>query len=415
MKKIIFALLVACLGILIIEIFSFASLSIAKKRWFSRSDMLENQRLLIESSGEFDPRFITKPGFMKRDILHPYVGFVLDYPTDADQYGFANTINPIQKMDENKVIIAVTGGSVAFQTYDYAIDTLINRLKLNEAFRDKEFIAIRLAAGGYKQPQQLMVLNYLLSLGGEFDIFINIDGFNESALPIAENIPKNVFPFFPRKWLLRVDLLSDPQIFQFVSEGLTVRKRRVLLAKVFGSYFLRNSFAFNLLWESIDYFLQVKIGKINDKATETLSSAQSYVAKGPSRMYEKDEDLFKDIADVWERSSIQMKVLCEANGIKYFHFLQPNQYFPGSKPLTKEERDKAFDASNVYRKPVEDMYPYLIAAGHKLKQANVNFKDMSMIFNNDERTLYVDTCCHLNEKGYKTMAEEIADSVLAHY
>ena len=31
---------------------------------------------------------------------------------------------------------------------------------------------------GYKQPQQLMAYNYLLSLGAEFDAVINIDGYN---------------------------------------------------------------------------------------------------------------------------------------------------------------------------------------------------------------------------------------------
>ena len=35
--------------------------------------------------------------------------------------------------------------------------------------------------------------------------------------------------------------------------------------------------------------------------------------------------IYRDIADVWKRTSLQMKVLSEANGAKYYHFLQPNQ------------------------------------------------------------------------------------------
>jgi len=35
---------------------------------------------------------------------------------------------------------------------------------------------------GYKQPQQLLVLSYFLSIGQPFDMVMNIDGFNEVAL-----------------------------------------------------------------------------------------------------------------------------------------------------------------------------------------------------------------------------------------
>ena len=35
---------------------------------------------------------------------------------------------------------------------------------------------------GYKQPQQLLVLSYFLSIGQTFDLVVNIDGFNEVAL-----------------------------------------------------------------------------------------------------------------------------------------------------------------------------------------------------------------------------------------
>ena len=35
---------------------------------------------------------------------------------------------------------------------------------------------------GYKQPQQLLVPTYFLSIGQVFDLVVNIDGFNEVAL-----------------------------------------------------------------------------------------------------------------------------------------------------------------------------------------------------------------------------------------
>jgi hypothetical protein len=34
-----------------------------------------------------------------------------------------------------------------------------------------------------------------------------------------------------------------------------------------------------------------------------------------------------------------MARLAEANGARYLHFLQPNQYLEGSKPISDEERE----------------------------------------------------------------------------
>jgi len=63
-----------------------------------------------------------------------------------------------------------------------------------------------------------MRLNYLLALGARFDLFINLDGFNEVALPPAENIPKGVFLFFPRKLVC-----ESPQ---FIRPGDAIDGRR---------------------------------------------------------------------------------------------------------------------------------------------------------------------------------------------
>lgn len=41
---------------------------------------------------------------------------------------------------------------------------------------------LNLGQGGWKQPQQLLALNYFLSLGQRFDVIVNLDGFNEIAL-----------------------------------------------------------------------------------------------------------------------------------------------------------------------------------------------------------------------------------------
>jgi hypothetical protein len=412
MKKLFFILVTLILGFIFFEILSFSLLSLEQKKWFSRAEMLKRQESMIESSGYAASILNKQPDFMRLNILHPYIGFVLDKPNKKDQYGFQSLANPIQKKENGKIIMAITGGSVAQQIYDFSRDTLIQELKRHEYYRDKEFVEIRLAMGGFKQPQQLMTLNYLLSLGGEFDILINLDGFNESALPLAENIPEHVFPFFPRAWLWRVEPMMDAKMTALITAGTRTRILRAKLAKGFGLPLLRKSYTLNFLWQQIDVLLEQKVSKWNAEALDLNVTAKNYVASGPAQAHENNQALFQEIADVWKRSSLQMAHLAKANGIEYFHFLQPNQYFEGSKPLSPEEKQMAFRENHPYKKPVEDVYPYLVKAGQELEQADVAFKDLSMIFAENKEPLYVDACCHLNEKGYDYIAQDIAEFIL---
>jgi hypothetical protein len=48
--------------------------------------------------------------------------------------------------------------------------------------------------------------------------------------------------------------------------------------------------------------------------------------------------LYRYLAEAWKNSSIQMNALSDVAGIKYYHFLQPNQYVKDSKPMTEQER-----------------------------------------------------------------------------
>ncbi len=63
---------------------------------------------------------------------------------------------------------------------------------------------VALGFPGYKQPQQLLALTYFLSLGAEYDLIINLDGYNDIVLPFTDIYRVGVNPFFPRNWNLRI-------------------------------------------------------------------------------------------------------------------------------------------------------------------------------------------------------------------
>ena len=109
-----------------------------------------------------------------------------------------------------------------------------------------------------------------------------------------------------------------------------------------------------------------------------------------------------------------MSKTARANNINYFHFLQPNQYLPNTKPLSQEELTTAYttEANNGYFYPVTTGYPFLIEKGKELVKQNVNFTDLTKIFINSHETYYSDTCCHLNKAGYDIIAKKIAQTII---
>src|SRR4028118_766124 len=128
--------------------------------------------------------------------FHPFFGFIQQPGPDfrpgfkVNNYGFISPYDyPLKKNQKNQFIIGVFGGSVAsnYAVFDLQNQILPRYLKQLPGLKDKEFVILSFATGGYKQPQQLLILNYFLALGQELDMVVNIDGFNEVALSNLNN------------------------------------------------------------------------------------------------------------------------------------------------------------------------------------------------------------------------------------
>lgn len=108
-----------------------------------------------------------------------------------------------------------------------------------------------------------------------------------------------------------------------------------------------------------------------------------------------------------------MHRVSEGAGIRYFHFLQPNQYVGGSKPLSDEERRIAFAPNDPYANYVRLGYPYLREDGLELARRGVRFHDLTHIFAGDAATRYSDTCCHLTKAANELLGAEIGRRMAA--
>ena len=359
-------------------------------------------------------------------VLHPFLGYVLNpeikewrtprgrivSPKITDD-GFEATPDPPANEGSEQIEVALFGGSVATFMCKDGRSTLLTELAKFPGFKNKKLALRCFALGGYKQPQQLIALAYLLALGRKLDIVINLDGFNEVALSYGENWPAGVFPFYPRGWSTLVEGIPDLKRLRLVGTIVDLEDRRVRLARSFSRIPWRYSAICNLLWQALDRNLAAKLSETQMTLQRTRSSDRGrFLGHGPRRDYRSEDEFFRDLAAEWQRSSLEMAHLCAGAGVRYYHFLQPNQYDEGSKPLSAAERQIAYRADHPYRKGVEKGYPFLAKAGLALVADGVRFYDARQVFAGIREQLYVDQCCHFSEKGSQILGTWMAKRIV---
>lgn len=366
---------------------------------------------------------IAVPRFLTSEVIHPFLGFVFDRDLNVEEnrrerreleiteLGFFRDPGPPPERTGRELRIGIFGGSAAFLFSFQGRAALIAALRELPGAAERGIVVDSFALGGFKQPQQLMTLAYLLSLGERFDVVVNLDGFNDVALAM-ENAEGGVFPFFPRSWPLRVGDLADPKLLEQAGELALLRKQRRSIARFFTAQILERSMSWNLLWRVRDLRKLGHIAALEASFAGYRPADDDYQARGPSFSADSEEALFQDLSTHWARCSLQMDRLCEANGIRYYHVLQPNQYLPGSKPMGEAERAQAFQSDNPYRKAVELGYPRLRKEGAKLREQGVAFFDLTQIFAEEREPIYVDTCCHYNQQGNEKIAAFLAREML---
>jgi hypothetical protein len=414
-KRVLFAALTVALLSLLIELVSYIGVGVIHGHWFDLGPFQEQRSQTVGAASGPASAGGARPGWVETAAIHPFVGYVVDplrSEWEITDFGYYEDERPIFKRSNDTVIIGVFGGSFAHQFRETAIDDVIAGLQQHPEFRGKEFIYTSTALGGYKQPQQLMTLNYLLALGGEFDIVINIDGFNEVALHEAENRAHHVFPAYPRSWYYHTMGLSDPVFVEKSARTLQIRNSRRDSAKSFSRLPWRISATANLIWAARDRSRQAELAVTRAELEAYETGEERYVATGPAFDQANDAYVFGEVVDLWERSSIQMSHLARANGIVYVHALQPNQYVEGSKPLSAEERATSFDPRHPYRRGAVVGYPLLIQAGQRLAARGVRFIDWTQVYATVEESLYVDSCCHVNELGNELLVDDLVRAIV---
>jgi hypothetical protein len=371
---------------------------------------------------EFVP---SEPENLAHYKLHPFFGFISIPGTQVEtrrgsrirnNHGFWSEFDyPFKRQHEDQYIIAVFGGSVSVQFFLQARSALVERLKENEFFSDKEIVVLSFGHGGFKQPQQVQLLTYFLAIGQEFDLVINIDGFNEAALSninyrngIAISMPSSEHINTAISLIDQETLTPDRiQALARISRNQT---RLNTIADTLDQTSLASlTFVLEQYYDITFNEHQKELLAYNQREANAKESSLVHVNRADEGL--DQEVLFQNIATLWADSSILMHDILAAKDIMYIHVLQPNQYY-SKKSFSAEEAKIALFANHPYRPGAELGYPKLLTAADKLVHHQVKFYNALSIFDDHPEIIYKDNCCHFKRRGYVMIADYIAAAIL---
>jgi hypothetical protein len=258
-----------------------------------------------------------------------------------------------------------------------------------------------------------LAVTYLVALGYKFDMVINIDGFNEAVLPLAENKKAGVYPFFPRKWHLYAAKALSPSAAVTMSEIAANRERLGHWQRLASASWLRGSNFVILLFGLYENSAQRELIHLESILEASYLSGQlDFQQTGPIDKSTSAEQTIADSVRLWAESSVILSQTAHVAGYRYYHFLQPNQYVPDSKPFSAAEQATALlPASDELRIIAESGYRGLIESGRGLSRMGINYYDLTTLFVNEEQTLYKDPCCHLNQAGSDILATSVGSII----
>jgi len=353
-------------------------------------------------------RFHPYLGYTGRPGAHPWGDTLAPY-NDFGFFSISRRPYPFRGQ-VGDLVIGVAGGSVA-EIFANRAEPML-QAALDDLGVGRRVVLIALGTGGYKQPQQLYAVEYALLAGFNFDLVLNLDGYNDVVLAAA-NADDGIHPLYPSGYhtamLARLaQHRLDPAIIESLADTYRAyRAERTVLSWI-GTWPYRRSVFLNALAAEYSAYSQRRIEALQYAMVGQALAGADDALRGPPF---HAEDVYAAAADAWAASSRMLHAALRERGIPYVHVLQPNQYVEGSKPLTEHERATAYAPDYDWSRHARQGYPYLIRAGQALAAEGEPYYDLTMVFAGVNEDLYIDVCCHFNPRGNEILARAIAPAI----
>ena len=357
--------------------------------------------------------------------FHPFFGFVQKPSADfrpgfkVNNYGFISPYDyPLKKTNKNQFIVGVFGGSVAsnYSIFEIQNKILQQYIKQLPSLKNREVVILSFATGGYKQPQQLLILNYFLALRQEFDLVVNIDGFNEVALSNLNNKNKVDLAMPSIQHVLPLTNLANNSLStKAMKATISIKENKAKINQALESL-QHCSLA------ACDAFYSVYIQNlVNNYKTDVIKFEKertkqqddgSVIYLNTNKSVAQDAVAFEEMAWNWAKSSIFMHKVLSASNVPYVHILQPNQYYQTKRVFSAAEKKIAFNQDTPYAKAVEIGYPALFKKLPNLEKNKIDIFNGVKVFDKTKDAVYVDSCCHYNKTGEVIFSNYVGSSIL---
>ena len=185
---------------------------------------------------------------------------------------------------------------------------------------------------------------------------------------------------------------------------------RIKLTKnIYQNKFLIKSYFIGMLWFIYNQYCERRITSIQQKFIPKMNRKHPYYDKDFSSL----EDQIEVLSDIWKKFSMLQHKMMKLHHIDHFHFIQPNQYVLHSKKFSQEEKDNFFDDNSS--EWINTGYSVLITKANQLKKIGYKIYILTDIFKTETRTVYRDTCCHLNYRGHEILEDAIVKTIVKYY
>ena len=340
-------------------------------------------------------------------------------PVETNNFGFVSTHNyPFIKQSNGQFVVGIFGGSVGAWFCQVGASRLMEDLKRNAFFRNRDVIPLCLSHEGYKQPQQLLVLAYFLSIGQQFDLVINIDGFNEVALSSLNDqqgwdisMP-SVMHLDPLINLVNQSTMTPAKLDSLTRISHDKQQLNQLAERINRNRLASIGFVLEQYYAIVDRKYRAEL--VNFDALPSNPATSSVIHVTPKVRDRAGTAVFEDVASNWAVSSMLMNEVLAVRGAAYFHFLQPNQYYT-HRAFSAAEAKVALNEGSPFKPGAETGYPFLVQEleSGALKNSTVRVFNGVRIFDGERSPVYIDDCCHYTLAGNHILADFIATSILA--
>ncbi len=359
--------------------------------------------------------------------FHPFFGFIQNPSADfrpgfkVNNYGFISPYDyPFKKFKKNQFVIGIFGGSVAsdFSIFQIQNKILPQYLKQVPGLQDKEFVILSFATGGYKQPQQLLILNYFLALGQELDLVVNIDGFNEVALSNLNNKNQINLAMPSIQHISPLTSLANNSLsIKAMQATIRIKENKTRINEGFESlqhcsFAACDALTSVYVQNSVNNYRKDVIAFEKERSKKQKDEEESVIYINKNKSILEESAAFEQMSWNWAKSSIFMHKVLSASNVPYFHVLQPNQYYQTKKVFGEAEKRIAFNKDTPYSKAVELGYPAILSKFPNLQKNNINILNGVKVFDKTKDAVYVDSCCHYNKAGEVIFSNYVGSSIL---